>query len=149
MSEQKREAELLELENWTRDETEQDAFFSEGAREQTGDYPEKTDELVQQIYGFMKQKDSPREQRMQFVRECLQHYNAEQIGERSKHYFLQLLADVVLHEELTDRDSYKVTHQEYPILSKWQLEYRHRKEFSMKLAEEYASDGKWYKRNIS
>lgn len=114
--------------------------ISRGKTEQGG--------LVQQIYTYMRQEDKPQEERMQFVQECLEGYDALP-SKSTKSYFLQLLADIVLHEELTDRNSYKMTHQEYPILSRWQQEYRQRKEYSIKLAEEYAADGKWYKKNIS
>lgn len=106
------------------------------------------DNFLNQIYQYMRKKDTAPAQRMKFVQEWLQSYDTV-TGNRPKTYYLQLLADVVLHDELKDRNSYKVTHREYPILSRWQQEYRYRKEYSIKLAEEYASDGKWYKRNIS
>jgi hypothetical protein len=58
---------------------------------------------------------------------------------------LERLADALLYEELTDMDAHKVTHNEYPILSESQFEYRRNREVSLKSAEEYGSDGRNYR----
>ncbi|GAA0378907.1 hypothetical protein [Bacillus horti] len=112
------------------------------------DVSQMEDPYVQPIYQALNQTDKPKEQREEFVKEWLQHYDTA-TGSKPKSFHLQLLADVMLQDELKDRNCYKMTHNEYPILSRWQQQYRYRKEYSIKLAEEYAADGKWYKKNIS
>lgn len=54
---------------------------------------------------------------------------------------LERLTDAILHEELTDTHPDKVTNTEYPFLSEWQFEVRRNRETSLKMAEEYGSDG--------
>ncbi|OXM86465.1 hypothetical protein [Paenibacillus rigui] len=57
---------------------------------------------------------------------------------------LERLADYILKEELTDRNPYKVSHTSHPIMSTWQLDLRHNREVTLKVAEEIAADGKRY-----
>ena len=57
---------------------------------------------------------------------------------------LERLANYILREELTDPNPYKVSHNEYPVMSEWQLEKRKGREYSLKLAEEVGTDGKNY-----
>jgi hypothetical protein len=54
---------------------------------------------------------------------------------------LERLADLILHEELTDNDRMKVRNNEYPFFSESQLDERYRSEASFKLAEEQGVDG--------
>jgi hypothetical protein len=58
---------------------------------------------------------------------------------------LEELADLILHEELTDTDRMKVRNNEYPFFSDSQFDERHRAEASFKLAEEHGVDGRNHK----
>lgn len=68
---------------------------------------------------------------------------------------LDKLADLLLHEELTDDDEHKIAHNEYPILSGTQIarrqEGKHARatdnpkiEVPLKIAENYGVDGRLY-----
>src|SRR5690554_5793378 len=65
----------------------------------------------------------PREQRLQQVENILCSY-VKDYGLKPRNQDLELLADVILHEELSDSDPHKVAHNEYPILSLTQLKRR-------------------------
>jgi len=54
---------------------------------------------------------------------------------------LERLADCILREELTDSNTYKVSHEEYPILSNYQWDKRHQEETSLEQAEDYDTNG--------
>lgn len=69
----------------------------------------------------------------------------ETVGERPGPKQLERLADLLLHEELTDPRPDKMTREEYPIMSDHQLSRRHSGEVSMKVAEEYGVDRRNYK----
>lgn len=55
---------------------------------------------------------------------------------------LERLTDYILREELTDRHPDKVTRDEYPFFSAWQLELRRDKETSDTAAEFHGQDGR-------
>ncbi|NOU98467.1 hypothetical protein [Paenibacillus planticolens] len=57
---------------------------------------------------------------------------------------LERLSDYVLREELTDRHPDKITRNEYPFMSTWQLDIRHEREYSLDLAENHGTDGANY-----
>lgn len=48
----------------------------------------------------------------------------EEVGEQPESYQLTRLANEILKEELTDKNTYKMSHGEYSILSERQLERR-------------------------
>lgn len=58
---------------------------------------------------------------------------------------LERLTDYILREELTDRHPDKITRNEYPFMSTWQLDVRHDRETSFKMAEEIGTDGRDYR----
>jgi hypothetical protein len=62
-------------------------------------------------------------------------------GERPDNGDIERLTNVILNEELTDKNTYKVSHEEYPILSNYQFDTRHQEETSLKQAEEYDTGG--------
>jgi hypothetical protein len=75
--------------------------------------------------------------------------------ERPSYADISLIADMVLNEELTDPNPYKVTHNEYPILSETQLARRREGKHTRKkdnpiievplgIAENYGTDGRMY-----
>jgi hypothetical protein len=55
---------------------------------------------------------------------------------------VERLTDHILREELTDRHPDKVTREEYPFFSAWQLELRRDKETSDTAAEFHGQDGR-------
>ncbi|PFF33215.1 hypothetical protein CN335_21365 [Bacillus thuringiensis] len=67
------------------------------------------------------------------------------VGERPEPKQLERLADLILYEELHDTHPDKMTREEYPIMSDYQLSRRHSGEVSMKVAEEYGVDRRNYK----
>jgi len=87
--------------------------------------------------------DLPRRERMLLVRETVEVY-VVQTGQKPDAGQLGRLTDYILHEELSDRNLYKVRHNEYPILSVRQFKTRRKRESSLKLAEERGSDGRNY-----
>lgn len=58
---------------------------------------------------------------------------------------LDRLADVLLYEEITDENPYKIAHTEYPFMSERQLDLRRDRETSDSSAESHAVDGKDYR----
>jgi|GEM_PF-1679808 len=54
---------------------------------------------------------------------------------------LERLTDYILREELTDRHPDKMTRNEYPFMSEWQLGRRHDREVSLWVAESIGADG--------
>lgn len=75
--------------------------------------------------------------------------------ERPSYADISIIADMVLNEELTDPNPYKVTHNEYPILSETQLARRREGKHTRKknnpiievplgIAENYGIDGRTY-----
>ncbi|HHK5534608.1 TPA: hypothetical protein ACQUHH_003065 [Bacillus mobilis] len=67
------------------------------------------------------------------------------VGELPEPKQFEQLADFLLYEELSDTHPDKMTHEEYPIMSNYQLSRRHSGEVSMKVAEEYGVDRRCYK----
>ena len=59
---------------------------------------------------------------------------------------LERLANYILHEELTDPDPYKSEHNEYPILSEWQMELRRSREIPLDMIIDHVgTDGVDYR----
>lgn len=77
-------------------------------------YKAELNEVIDEL-----RKEAPkltREQRIERVQEITDAY-VEQTGERPDPSALSRLADVILHEELTDRNPDKMTKNEYPFMS--------------------------------
>ncbi|MCG7407712.1 hypothetical protein MH117_09775 [Paenibacillus sp. ACRRX] len=68
-------------------------------------------------------KIEDRDERMTAVQALIDEY-ITQIGEKPDGTILEQLTDYILREELTDDNPHKVTHNEYPFLSRMQLERR-------------------------
>lgn len=93
-------------------------------------------------------------ERTLLVKTLLEHYmsdlsssaiddNWENQGElRRSLSLMQRMTNLLLIEELQDRNPYKVRHIEYPFLSGWQLMQRKKKEYPIALAEQMDCDGK-------
>ncbi|GAA0840543.1 hypothetical protein GCM10008915_36280 [Bifidobacterium pullorum subsp. gallinarum] len=85
-----------------------------------------------------------RTQRMAAVQALIDRY-VEANGEVPDRAQLERLTDYILRDELTDRHPDKITRTEYPFMSAWQLELRHDRETSLKIAEEVGTDGRDYR----
>ncbi|MEK3836473.1 hypothetical protein [Paenibacillus sp. FSL R7-0128] len=66
----------------------------------------------------------------------------DSVGEYPDTAEIERLTDYILREELTDRHPDKVTREEYPFFSAWQLELRRDKETSDSAAEFHGQDGR-------
>lgn len=86
-----------------------------------GNYKAVMEEYVSKLEGSA-QWDS-RAFRM-YIAEKMTDAYVEQTGRRPDGTFLERLANVILHEELTDRHPDKMTREEYPILSERQYDLR-------------------------
>ena len=98
----------------------------------------------------------PRDARMQMVEGLTDAY-VEQTGKTPDGPLLERLANVLLHEELSDKRADKMTLEEYPIMSDHQYDRRANglkrprntagvttKEVPLKHAKYYATDGRDY-----
>lgn len=86
-------------------------------------------------------KIEDRGERMTAVEALIDEYVAE-VGERPNGDILEQLTDYILREELLDPNPYKVSQNEYPILSARQLSDRYEREYGLELAENHDADGK-------
>lgn len=86
----------------------------------------------------------PRSERMQAIDALIAAY-VDGTGERPDDVEIARLTDAILHEELTDRHPDKITRNEYPFMSDWQLDLRRDREYSVDLAENHGIDGKDYR----
>lgn len=68
-------------------------------------------------------KIEDRDERMAAVQALIDEYVTE-VEERPDGGVIERLTDYILREELTDDDPYKIVHNEYPFLSRMQLERR-------------------------
>lgn len=66
----------------------------------------------------------------------------DSVGKQPDATEVERLTDYILREELTDRHPDKVTREEYPFFSAWQLELRRDKETSDTAAEFHGQDGR-------
>lgn len=85
-----------------------------------------------------------RTERMAAVQELIDAY-IDSVGKRPDGAELERLTDYILREELTDPHPDKVTRNEYPFMSDWQLDLRRDREYSLDLAENHGIDGKDYR----
>lgn len=84
----------------------------------TGDYKTKLSDIITRIESHVKA--TTRDERKAAIEEVTDAY-IEQTGVSPDSRALYRLADVILHEELTDRHPDKMTREEYPIMSERQI----------------------------
>jgi hypothetical protein len=108
------------------------------------DYKAQLHESITQLQAATKRGEMPREVRLGKIEELTEAYFAA-TGEMPDSVALERLANLCLHEELTDSHPDKVSRTEYPFFSDHQFEERYKSEASFKLAEERGVDGRDYK----
>lgn len=123
----------------------------------TTDYKSAFKRYVDELFARAKRGDlADRAERMALIDELIESYIAA-TGQRPDSVQLDRLATLCLREELTDRHPDKMSREEFPIMSDEQYIRRktglNRKkdgrgiiETSFKLAEEYGTDGRNYRR---
>jgi hypothetical protein len=84
-------------------------------------------EIIADIRRRTKAGELPREVRIAVIDEAVETWFRE-TGEMPDAKQLERLADLILHEELTDNNEHKVSQTEYPILSERQFERRDNRE---------------------
>jgi hypothetical protein len=89
----------------------------------------------------------PRSQRVLAVQTLIDSY-VRDTGKAPDSTQLERLSDAILYEELTDTHPDKLTRAEYPFMSEWQFELRRDRETSLKVAEEYGTDGTNYTKPV-
>ncbi|NBI29304.1 hypothetical protein [Chengkuizengella marina] len=109
---------------------------------------DELDKIVNMLKGCLKEGKSftfkhrsyevqLRDERIQCIENMIEAYHQQINDSHSESpLLLQLLADLILYEELTDVNPYKVQREEYPIMSSWQLHLRQQREYNITLAEE-------------
>jgi len=129
----------------------------------TNDYKNEFKRYVDELFTYAKVAGryagydlADRAERMQLIDELIESYIAA-TGQRPDSVQLDRLATLCLREELTDRHPDKMSREEFPIMSDEQYVRRktglNRKkdgrgiiETSFKLAEEYGTDGRNYRK---
>ncbi|MCY9577944.1 hypothetical protein [Paenibacillus alvei] len=86
-------------------------------------------------------KIEDRDERMTAVQALIDEYVTE-IGERPDGAIVEQLTDYILREELLDPNPYKVSQNEYPILSTRQMSDRHERECGLEIAENHDTEGR-------
>ena len=100
------------------------------------------DNEINVLYGYFGYVvlESDRSRRIAEMDRLIERYFAER-HEMPDAGQVERLADLCLREELTDSHPDKMTREEYPFISERQFATRYVKESSMKIAEEYGTDG--------
>lgn len=101
-------------------------------------------EYTSLLFNLAKKEDTDVNDRIRKVQEMTDAY-IEQRGERPDVTQLDRLSSLILRNELTDMNEYKMSHNEYPIMSERQQERRHKTEISEVWAESVAQDGRDYR----
>lgn len=101
-------------------------------------------EIIDDIKRRTKAGELPRDVRIAEIDRVTEEWFAR-TGKLPDAKQLEKLADLILHEELTDTHPDKVTKTDYPFFSESQFDERHRAEASFKLAEEQGVDGRNHK----
>lgn len=121
----------------------------------TNDYKNEFKRYVDELFARAKRGDlADRAERMQLIDELIESYIAA-TGERPDSVQLDRLATLCLREELTDTNEYKMSQNEYPIMSDEQYirrkegkhtrAYGSKTEISLTFAEEVGTDGRDYR----
>jgi hypothetical protein len=108
------------------------------------DYKTRLHESITDLQQANKRGVLSREMRFEYIEAITEEY-FRLTGEMPDGIALERLANLCLHEELTDSHPDKVTRTEYPFFSEHQFEERHKSESSFKLSEERGVDGRDYK----
>ena len=87
------------------------------------DYKTQLHEDITKLQAATKRGEFPRELRIEKIEQLTEDYY-RLAGEMPDSVALERLADLILHEELTDSDRMKVRNNEYPFLSNEQLARR-------------------------
>jgi hypothetical protein len=94
----------------------------------TDDYKNEFKRYVDELFAATKRgQHANRQKRMTVIHELIEAYIAA-TGERPDPTQLDRLATLILREELTDDDPYKMSHEEDPILSDTQRGRRYKRE---------------------
>ncbi|PRT35340.1 hypothetical protein [Bacillus wiedmannii] len=113
-----------------------------------GDYKMQFETYVNTLITSLRESDSSaisnRDVRAEEIKSLTDAYVGV-VGERPEPKQLERLADLLMHEELSDSRPDKITLEEYPILSEYQLDRRRANEVPLIAAEEYGTDGRNYK----
>ncbi|WP_157349624.1 hypothetical protein [Bacillus sp. EE-W1] len=115
-----------------------------------GDYKVK---FMSYVDGLIKRREndsdaiSNRDTRAEEIKSLTDAYT-ETVGKLPDEFQLGRLADLLLYEELHDKDRMKVRNNEYPFLSERQLLRRRSEETSDKMYEEYSVDKRNHKAPI-
>ncbi|WP_232673915.1 hypothetical protein [Bacillus velezensis] len=104
-------------------------------------------ETITEMYTLTKAGKMTRRERIEAITALADAYY-DSTGEQPELSALERMANLVLHEELSDAHPDKVTREEYPIMSETQFEERYKREASDKLAEEYDQTGSYKGRPI-
>ena len=132
-------------------------YKNEFVFDKRADYKSAFKRYVDELFARAKRGDlADRAERMQLIDELIESYIAA-TGQRPDSVQLDRLATLCLREELTDRHPDKMSREEFPIMSDEQYVRRktglNRKkdgrgiiETSFKLAEEYGTDGRNYRK---
>ena len=93
----------------------------------TNDYKTDLHRHIDDLYTRAKTLDTTREERLQASDDLIEAYYAhcEKIPDNAP---LERLASLILREELTDDNPYKVSHEAEPILNERQEERRYKRE---------------------
>lgn len=106
---------------------------------------EKFAQEIDELYARCKSGDlSDRQARFDEIEALTERYFAAN-GEMPDYRLLDRLSTLCLREEMTDMNTYKMTHNEYPVMSGRQQERRQNGELSFTWAEEVAQDGHDYR----
>jgi hypothetical protein len=116
------------------------------------DYKTELHEAITELQAETKRGEMPRQLRLVKIEQLTEDYY-DKAGEMPDAVALERLADLVLHEELTDNDRMKVRNNEYPFFSETQLARRqeglHARggtsgEVPLAAAESIGTDGRSY-----
>lgn len=99
-------------------------------------------DVIDGIKRRTKAGELPREARIAEIDRATEEWFA-QTGKMPDAKQLERLADLILHEELTDPDIHKVAHNDYPFLSEYQFDRRDSRESAVGEAiDNSAADGR-------
>jgi len=93
------------------------------------DYKAQLHEDITVLQKATKRGEFPRELRIERIEQLTEDYY-RMAGEIPDGVALERLADLILHEELTDMNEHKVSQTEYPFLSESQFDRRESKEIA-------------------
>lgn len=112
-----------------------------------GDYKAEFTNYVDKIIEKTKRGDLGRASRMQEIERLTDAYIAV-TGEVPDSYEIERLTDAILNEELSDPHPDKISRNEYPFMSDWQLDVRHDKEASADAAGTVGTDGRNHRKPV-